>query len=141
MRNYLVAWLLACSTIGCGSEGPKGDPGPSGTGLTISSGFICSKASLGYVFKYSAVIYSTGDAWVTCQIADTAFQVSASQVYKANQTGATSLSCITVFDIDSTQNYGYWSFSGSSGKKAVYSDSGAYNGTTVSFASSDCNEY
>lgn len=142
-----------------GSPGPQGEPGPAGSpgpqgptgatgatgadgedgaGLTIASGFQCSKISGALAFIYQSITFSTGDRWLTCAIEDLASSYSESQFYKANQAGATSGWCMVTYDLDAA-TAGFWSFTSNSGRTAVYNDSSSgSNNTTITFADSDC---
>lgn len=123
-----------------GQDGTNGSNGTNGTnGLTISSIKYCKKTSGSITFDHNIVTYSTGDKWVYCAISNALDTFSASVMYLAAQNGATNESCIIVYDLDSASS-GWWNFSLSgTTRTAVYSDAAsASNGTTLTFATSDC---
>lgn len=119
-----------------GTDGANGAPG-----MTISSIVNCSKisSSPSVLVFYRVVTYSTNDKFVFCSIQNGVGTFSASVVYKASQSGVLSEACTVGLDLD-TATAGYWTYtlSGST-RTAIYTDSGsASNGTSISFASSDC---
>lgn len=132
--------LICLMLSACG----KGDPGVSG--LTISSGFNCTKVDTGLGsalgVRYESILYSTSDRFVNCYIGGSAASFTNSQIYKSGQNGATTGSCLIGVDVD-TATSGFWVFTSQSGTtKAVYNDVGsANNGYTVTFAASDCTAF
>lgn len=120
---------------------------PTTTGMTISSGTICSKVDtgisgiiLGYV--YESVIFTTGDRWVSCSVATISAQYSRSIFYKSGSSGATTGYCSVVADLD-TASAGYWLFTSQGGiSKTVYSDiPSTHNNYTYTFTSADCGNF
>jgi hypothetical protein len=157
MRLFLIALIVMNGVLGCGGKGEDGAPGATGatgsvgaqgvagvagTSQTISSGFFCSKLTGGLGFSYRGIVYSSGDVFLDCSIADSASSYSASLIYKASQTGSTTGFCSVTYDSEAPNDSGYWSFTMNSTKKVVYTNSGAsINGTTVTFAGSDCTTF
>lgn len=151
MKKLLIAGVMFLSA--CGSDekatvsGIKGDTGPTGEagtpGMTISSGWGCYKSSGGFIFRYRAVVYSTKDIWVECDVSGTSSQATNTIIYKSGSYGTTNYYCDMTFDSDSTASSGYWKFLNTNGvKTAVYTDSGSsINGSMVSFSASDCVSY
>lgn len=142
MRKILAVVALV-GFVGCGGSpgatGAAGPQGATGTGLTITSSFSCTKSAGGYLFTYEGVKYSTGDVWVECSAAGNSFQAGTTQVYRPSQSGAASYGCVFILDADATPSGGYWNFSNTSVRQGVYNDStSASNGFTVTFASTDC---
>ena len=142
-RLYYVestSLFQVCKSSGWTTVNVKGTDGTNGTnGLTISSIKYCSKTTGGATFKNNIVTFSTGDKHIYCEISNSLNTYSASIFYRSVQTGATTESCLIVYDID-TATAGFWNFalSGST-RAATYSDSGsASNGTVITYASGDC---
>lgn len=136
-RLYYIestAGFKVCKTSGWTAISVKGNDG-----ITISTVKRCNKISGGLVFEHNIVTYSTNDKFVYCAISNAAATYSATAIYKSTQTGSVSEGCALTYDLD-TVTSGFWIFSVSgSTRTAVYSDSGsASNGTTVTFATSDC---
>jgi hypothetical protein len=135
-----VLGLAACAGKD-GSQGATGPQGPAGAdGLQISSITSCSKVQSGLNFYYSTTTFSNSDKFVKCIVSGSSLQVEEVALYKATMNGAVFETCMLVSDADSTPSSGYWTFSKTSGvRKAIYTDSGsAINGTTITYASSDC---
>lgn len=119
-----------------GADGKNGENGTSG--ISLSSTLSCTKIVSSRSFAYKSATFSTGDVWATCSISDSLSEYSASVLYKASQNGAEDGSCLLTYDLD-TGTSGFWEFTSSPSKQAVYSDSGSANdGTTVSFSAGDC---
>lgn len=147
MKSLVLTLVTIGILSGCGQQGEKGDAGPKGdsggtgaTGTTasISSSTHCAKTVSSLNFEYDYVVFSSGDVWVNCNIEDSSAEYSNSSFYKSTQTGASTGGCLLTYDID-TASSGYWSFTTSPSRQAIYKDTGsANNGTTVSFATSDC---
>lgn len=139
-RLYYVETINAfkvCKSTGWVTVNLQGSNGSDG--LTINNVRYCSKYEGGITLKHNVVTYSTGDKFVYCSIGDNLNQYSSSIVYRSVQTGAMTEGCLLTYDID-TASAGFWNFSVNSGvRTAVYNDSvSSSNGTTVTFASSDC---
>lgn len=140
------ALVLFMFLVGCkgqsGSAGATGAKGSNGT-VALSSGFSCTKITGGLFFQYRSWTFSTGDVWVECEVAGTGGQGSQSNLYRADQSGATTFTCSAVFDTtDGTPSSGFWTFTGNAGKQALYTDAGSgANGTTVSFLVGNCSTF
>jgi hypothetical protein len=139
-----LASLISLSLTACGSSTQSATIGKAGAdGMTISSGFNCSKISGASLFIFQGVTYSTGDVFSSCEVTGASLQSSSSKFYKSTQPGAASFYCSLTFDSEAPASGGYWTFSASgTTKKATYTDSGAVmNGTVVTFSSSDCGSF
>jgi hypothetical protein len=129
-----------------GPPGPRGVPGPTGaSGLEVVRAVYCEgELTQGGVFAYVAthtvVEYSTGDVWVSCSVYDAKTESARSQFFVADQIGARTHECSTVFDVDSPSG-GWWFFAeDSTGSYATYNDVPSQNdGFTAEL--NDCSEH
>ena len=152
MRKTILIGLLVLSGCGgaigpagpagaTGATGARGATGNSGSdGMTIQSNFFCSGSHSGLIFIYQAIVYSTGDAQITCAISNTLDTFSNTVVYKSTQTGAQTGGCSLTYDVDAATS-GYWTFIVTSGPSAsmTYHDTGsASDGTVINFAGGEC---
>ena len=122
-----------------GSSGTSGTNGTNGTdGLTISNIVFCTKIAT-RLYEYNTVTFSTGDKHVFCSVTNGVGTYSSSITFKSTQAGATTESCLVTMDVENSTS-GWWNFTKSgTTKTTVYSDAtSASNGTTVTFATSDC---
>lgn len=157
--NMKIAMLivLLISTIGCapfkgsdgatGATGAKGETGATGAsgadGLTLSSQSFCSKSqtvnSVSMTFQYDIYTFSDGTKMIRCAVGDGFTNYDTHFMWKSNQAGASQEGCLLKLDVD-IANGGYWDFSKSGNTRtAFYINSGsAFDGTTVTYSSSDC---
>lgn len=166
MRNALVvavAGLLACGGEGGkdgapgpagppgvdgvdgtngadGADGQDGAPGAAGGGTQPVSKKYCSKVDLGFLFTYKTAVYSNGDRWVACSLADGGAEYSSSDIYLASQAGAGSGYCAVSYDADAGDGTGWFAFTDTaSAAQVVYNDPGAPSDqATVAMAAGDC---
>lgn len=127
--------------MGCGKDGTNGKDGAAG--ISISYTRYCSYISSGLLFVYQFTKYSTGDAFVSCEVSDNIGSFSSSKVYMASQAGATSGGCSVTDDIDSPYTGGFWSFQiASSTASVTYNDSGSSNNNLKhTFSFTECTDY
>lgn len=133
------ALLSSCSGGGGGS--PAASPAiPEVDEQSVTSTVACHKALGSLDFYFVITTFNNNDKYITCTLSNSTTQVQSSWYYKSTFAGATSEDCLVSFDSDGTASYGYWQFSRASGvRKVVYNDSSSgSNGTTVTYAPSDC---
>ena len=131
-----------CKTSGWVVVEIKGATGVAGaSGTTVSAEFYCSKLATRN-FAYQSITYSTGDKLIMCSVDLSTATATNVIFYKSTMAGAAISSCLVSADLD-TPTSGWWAFSETSGvRKTVYSDSSSgSNGTTVTFATNDCDTY
>lgn len=156
MRNSLSVLLFGglIALCGCGGSngaaGPAGAQGPAGaSGGTdsVSEVIYCSKIDSGsgvsLIYGYQVSIFESGDVFVSCVVSGGNGQDSGSDVYKSDQVGASTAGCSVTADINSDNNFGYWSFaiSGSTASTTYHDTGHAHDGYSYTFAAGDCSTH
>lgn len=143
-----IVYLGLMLTIGgCGSKGDTGDAGATGAaGMTSKSGLNCfatdSGSGTALTYYYNSIMYTSGDRFVACSISTGLGEYSHSEMYRYDEFGAISGSCIVTYDLDGVGS-GFWSFSSQSGTtKTTYTDPGdSANGYSFTFSSGVCTTF
>lgn len=120
-----------------GATGAMGATGAAGADLAIESKINCSKIVGNMGFRYYTAKFDNGMRLVLCEISDLSSSFSHTDLFAADQTGATNGQCIVTYDVD-TASGGWWFFT-LSPRRALYNDStSGQNTTQVTFADGDC---
>lgn len=141
MLKYSLILLAVLSTA-CGAP-PEADedaeqklqPPP----VTLGAHWLCSYIGSGAGFTHSIHQYSDGSIFTSCEIDDNYDTTSSLSLFRADQPGAATASCLVTYDWDAP-SAGWWKFTfNGTSSKATYSDSGStYNGMVQNLA---CTKY
>lgn len=144
-----LALLLFSGCAGeAGVPGPAGPPGEDGEdgsdgepGAYVAGVESCTAVDANFQYAYDLVVFSTGDVFVSCYIADEYAGSSATRFYLASQVGAETGGCFVHLDVAGAATAGFWGFEGGmlEGATATYHDPGdPADGFAFTFQPGDC---
>ena len=95
-------------------------------------------------FTYNAMVFSDSSVYAHASIYGVAYEIGASKFYDSSQNGASTAAVIFTYDVDGTNNGGWWQISvnrSTSAATIVYKESNVSgaNGTTWTLPSSSSN--
>ncbi len=139
--KVLVALALTGMFLGCGGGAPGRD-GVNGrdgaNGITMLSNTFCTgfwdptNSGYGFTVQHEMFDFSDGSVLATCEVQGGNTQTSSVSMYRATQVGAAKGLCNVLFDVESNNTSGYFSFEEG---LATYKDSGSgYNLRTAQLA-------
>lgn len=120
-----LAVMLSLLMTACGVEGPRGPqgiPGPSGAdgedGSGLAQVYTCTLVDtiggLRLAFNSTRYEFDDGSVMTTCIVNDAATSYATTFMYRADQSGAATGSCLVVYDVD-TSSEGRFEFSSRAG--------------------------
>ena len=129
--NEVTSTTYVCN----GSDGIK----PS---VSLYCGALLENTSL--YFTYTAMVFSDSSVYAHASIYGVAYEIGASKFYDSSQNGASTASVIFTYDVDGTNNGGWWQISvnrSTSAATIVYKETGlsGANSTTWTLPSSSSN--
>ena len=115
-------------------------------GIKPSVSLYCGAAleNTALYFTYTAMVFSDSSVYAHASIYGVAYEIGASKFYDSSQNGASTAAVIFTYDVDGTNNGGWWQISvnrSTSAATIVYKESGlsGANATTWTLPSSSSN--